>query len=119
MKIPDEIQKDWTEHLSEWKIALGLPKFTEKAAYQLLELSSTFSSYALGVALEEQPPISLPGLYSDFIKAYMFASFVLDDYLFNEEREKLFLNYLKRELDESKEHFQMVLDLHTKRYKDR
>lgn len=119
MNIPDDIQEEWNDHLSEWKIALGSPKFIEKAAYNLLELSSTLSSYALGLALEENPPIGLPGFFSDYIKAYMFASFVLDDYLFDEDKKKLFLDFLRRELEESKKDFQMVFDLHTKRYKDR
>lgn len=119
MMIPEDIQKEWDDHLYDWRTTLGLPKFLDKVAYNLLELSSTFSSYALGIALEQHPPVGLPHLFSDFIKAYMIAKYVLDDYLWEEGRKKLFLDYLKKELDESKEHLQKIIDNHTSSYRDR
>ena len=119
MMIPEEIQKEWDNHLSDWRIALGMTKFLDKAAYNLLELSSTFSSYAIGIASKQKPPVGLPSLFSDFIKAYMFAKYVIDDYNWEEGRKKIFLDYLKRELDESKEHLQEIIDHHTSNYRDR
>lgn len=119
MNIPKDIQKEWDDHLSDIKIMIGLPKFISKANYNLLEFSSTLFHYALGVALKEHPPVGLPYLYSEFIKAYMFMNYILDDYLSLGDREKLFLKYLKSELEESKVHMQTVHDHYTHRFIDR
>ncbi|GAI38017.1 unnamed protein product [marine sediment metagenome] len=119
MMIPEDIQKEWDAHLKEWYTTMGMPKFLDLASNNLLELSSTFSSYALGIASEDDPPGSLVALFSDSIRAYMFAKYVLDDYLWCEERKKVFLIFLKEELDKSKEHLQKIIDIHTKRYRDR
>jgi hypothetical protein len=56
MMIPEDIQKEWDDHLYDWHITLGLPKFLDKAAYTLLEFSSVFSSYALHIASDQYPP---------------------------------------------------------------
>ena len=114
--IPENIKKEWNEHLSHWKTALGTPRFISKAAYMLMELSSTLSRYALGTALKENPPVGLPFLFSDFIQAYMFAKYVLEDYIENEGRKKLFIEWFEKELDESKENLQKVIDLHNRNY---
>jgi len=118
MMIPEDIQKEWDAHLKEWRITMGMPKFLDIAAYKMLELSSTFSGYALGMALGDHPPVGLPYLFSDFIKAYMFAKFVLDDYLWDEGRKELFLDWLRRELDESKESLQKITDRRISSFRD-
>ena len=55
--IPEDIQKEWDDHLYGWHITLGMPNFLDKAAYNLLELSSVFSNYALYIASEQYPPV--------------------------------------------------------------
>ena len=56
MMLPEDIQKEWDDRQYDWHITLGMSKFLDKAAYNLLELSSVFSSYALYIASEQYPP---------------------------------------------------------------
>jgi hypothetical protein len=55
--IPEDIQKEWDDHLYDWHITLGMPKFLDKTAFNLLELSSIFSSYALYITAEQYSPV--------------------------------------------------------------